>query len=91
MPRFPLNPVETLKLHTSRYGLGDRRTLSQAIEFTGIDTRNRRILGRFLHISCALLLQGLIVSGDRILENFSVLISTHRIIFLLTVTIVTCR
>lgn len=32
-------------MHQSKYGLGDRRTLDQAIEFSGIDTRNQRILG----------------------------------------------
>jgi hypothetical protein len=34
-----------LALQQSRYGLGDRRTLSQAIEFSGIDTRNRTMVG----------------------------------------------
>lgn len=29
----------------SRYGLGDRRSLSQAIQFSGIDTRNRKMVG----------------------------------------------
>jgi hypothetical protein len=32
-------------MHQSKYGLGDRRTLDQAIEFSGIDTRNQVILG----------------------------------------------
>lgn len=36
---------ERLELQQSRYGLGDRRTLDQAIQFSGIDTRNHKILG----------------------------------------------
>jgi hypothetical protein len=32
-------------MHQSKYGLGDRRTLDQAIEFSGVDTRNQVILG----------------------------------------------
>ena len=33
-----------LKIQKSRYGLGDRRSLQQAITFSGIDTVNRVIL-----------------------------------------------
>lgn len=36
---------EILQVQKSRYGLGDRRTLDQAIEFSGIDTKNRKSLG----------------------------------------------
>jgi hypothetical protein len=34
-----------LALQQSRFGLGDRRSLSQAIEFSGIDTRQRKMMG----------------------------------------------
>lgn len=37
--------ASVLRLHQSRYGLGDRRTLDQAIAFSGIDTKRREILG----------------------------------------------
>jgi len=36
---------QTMKLHRSKYGLGDRRTLDQFIEFSGIDTKHQKILG----------------------------------------------
>ena len=39
------DPAYTLQMHQSKYGLGDRRTLDQAIAFSGIDTKNHRILG----------------------------------------------
>ena len=38
-------PQQTLALQQSRYGLGDRRTLDQAIAFSGIDTKNRIMRG----------------------------------------------
>jgi len=34
-------------IQKSRYGLGDRRTLDQLINFSGIDTRNKRMTGNF--------------------------------------------
>jgi hypothetical protein len=34
-----------LAVQQSRFGLGDRRSLSQAIEFSGIDTRQRKMVG----------------------------------------------
>ena len=37
------DPLKRLAMHTSRYGMGDRRTFDQALEFSGIDTRNHRI------------------------------------------------
>lgn len=40
---FDRSAVEAVQ--RSRYGLGDRRSLSQAIEFSGIDTRNRNMVG----------------------------------------------
>ena len=39
------DPQERLALHQSKYGLGDRRTLDQAIAFSGVDTRHHLILG----------------------------------------------
>jgi hypothetical protein len=45
MPGGATDKNERLVLQKSKYGLGDRRTLSQAIEFSGVDTRNRAILG----------------------------------------------
>ena len=44
MPEGALDRVEQLAMHQSKYGLGDRRTLDQAIAFSGVDTKNRRIL-----------------------------------------------
>jgi len=40
-------PQQVLALQQSRYGLGDRRTLDQAIAFSGIDTKNRKMLGNY--------------------------------------------
>lgn len=37
-------PADRLRLHQSKYGLGDRRTFDQVIQFSGIDTRGHRIL-----------------------------------------------
>ena len=45
MPEGSTDTKERLALQKSKFGLGDRRTLSQAIEFSGVDTRNRLILG----------------------------------------------
>jgi hypothetical protein len=45
MPPFDHMSPEVLALHQSKYGLGDRRTLDQLIEFSGIDTKHRQILG----------------------------------------------
>jgi len=39
------DPAEIKKLLRSRYGLGDRRTIDEAIEFSGIDTRNAKMVG----------------------------------------------
>jgi len=36
------NPENALKLKQSKYGLGDRRSLDQLIQFSGIDLRNAR-------------------------------------------------
>lgn len=38
-------PAEVLALQQSRFGLGDRRTLDQAIAFSGIDTKRRTMVG----------------------------------------------
>ena len=38
------DPGERLALHQSKYGLGDRRSLDQAILFSGVDTRRHLIL-----------------------------------------------
>jgi hypothetical protein len=45
MPGGDTDPSKILALHQSKYGLGDRRTYDQVIEFSGIDTRHRTILG----------------------------------------------
>lgn len=45
MPEGSTIDEERLTLQKSKFGLGDRRSLSQAIEFSGVDTRNRVILG----------------------------------------------
>ncbi len=37
-----VNEEDKLKLRQSKYGLGDRRTLDQLIEFSGIDLRNAK-------------------------------------------------
>jgi hypothetical protein len=37
-----LNETDKLKLRQSKYGLGDRRTLDQLIEFSGIDLRHAK-------------------------------------------------
>lgn len=37
------DPAAVLAVQQSRYGLGDRRSLSQAIAFSGIDTRQRKM------------------------------------------------
>jgi hypothetical protein len=37
--------VDIMSVQRGRYGLGDRRTLQQGIEFSGIDTINTNILG----------------------------------------------
>ncbi|KAJ1440794.1 GlcNAc-domain-containing protein [Ochromonadaceae sp. CCMP2298] len=39
-----LDPA-ALKVQQSLFGLGDRRTLDQAIRFSGIDTKRRKVLG----------------------------------------------
>jgi hypothetical protein len=39
--------ADVLALQQSRYGLGDRRSLDQAIQFSGIDTRNRKLMGNY--------------------------------------------
>ena len=45
IPGGATNSKERLALHQSKYGLGDRRTLDQAIAFSGVDTKNQKILG----------------------------------------------
>jgi hypothetical protein len=42
---FEFSPQQVLALQQSRYGLGDRRTLDQAIAFSGIDTKHRKMRG----------------------------------------------
>lgn len=44
MPGGATDSAERLAMHQSKYGLGDRRTLDQAIAFSGVDTKNRKIL-----------------------------------------------
>lgn len=44
MPHEPSSPEKTQEVQRSRFGLGDRRSLDQLIQFSGIDTRNRKIL-----------------------------------------------
>jgi hypothetical protein len=41
------NEKEALEVQQSRYGLGDRRTLQQAIQFSGVDTANSVSLGNY--------------------------------------------
>ena len=45
IPGGATDPEERRVLHQSKYGLGDRRSLDQAIIFSGVDTRNHQILG----------------------------------------------
>jgi hypothetical protein len=45
MPPYKTMTPEILALHQSKYGLGDRRTIDQLIEFSGVDTKNRQNLG----------------------------------------------
>ena len=45
MPEGYTDPVKVAKLQRSKYGLGDRRTLDQAITFSGVDTKHLVILG----------------------------------------------
>mmetsp|Transcript_13920 Transcript_13920/g.16390 ORF Transcript_13920/g.16390 Transcript_13920/m.16390 type:complete len:666 (-) Transcript_13920:117-2114(-) len=42
VPGGSTDPVEVLKLKQSKYGLGDRRSLDQLIQFSGIDLRHKR-------------------------------------------------
>ena len=44
MPTSETDEVKIQTLRRSRYGLGDRRTLQQAVDFTGIDTIHGTIL-----------------------------------------------
>lgn len=44
-PSAEYSPAEVLALQQSRFGLGDRRTLDQAIAFSGIDTKHRVMTG----------------------------------------------
>jgi hypothetical protein len=39
------NPAEALALRRSKYGLGDRRTIDAAVEFSGLGLYNRTVLG----------------------------------------------
>jgi len=43
VPGGETNPQVVLKMKQSRFGLGDRRTLDQLIQFSGIDLRNSRV------------------------------------------------
>ena len=43
MPEGETDAVKALQLQRSRYGLGDRRTIDQAITFSGIDTKNLKM------------------------------------------------
>jgi hypothetical protein len=45
IPGGATEPEAIRALHQGKYGLGDRRTLDQAIEFSGVDTKNQKILG----------------------------------------------
>lgn len=45
MPHENRDAVRILEMQKSKYGLGDRRSLSQAIQFSGVDTRNLKQLG----------------------------------------------
>ena len=40
-----MDSAKAQKVVKSRYGLGDRRTLDQYIQFSGVDTKARKILG----------------------------------------------
>ena len=47
MPNIKISPMKILELQQSKYGLGDRRTLDQAIQFSGIDFKKLKILGNY--------------------------------------------
>jgi hypothetical protein len=47
MPNIKVSPIKILELQQSKYGLGDRRTIDQAIEFSGIDFKKLKILGNY--------------------------------------------
>jgi len=42
MPGGETNPQKILELKQSKFGIGDRRTIDQLIEFSGIDLRNEK-------------------------------------------------
>lgn len=44
LPCAAKNDTEILRLRQSRYGLGDRRTIEQLIQFSGVDTANQKML-----------------------------------------------
>ncbi len=43
MPRGESDPDVALRMKKSKFGLGDRRTLDQLIQFSGFDLRNQRV------------------------------------------------
>lgn len=43
VPGGETDPEVALRLKQSKYGLGDRRTIDQLIEFSGFDLRNRKV------------------------------------------------
>jgi len=48
MPNIKISSTaKILELQQSRYGLGDRRSIDQAIQFSGIDFKNLKILGNY--------------------------------------------
>ena len=47
MPNIKVSPMKILELQQSKYGLGDRRTIDQAIQFSGIDFKKLKILGNY--------------------------------------------
>ena len=42
VPGGETDPQKVMRMKQSRFGLGDRRTLDQLIQFSGIDLRNKR-------------------------------------------------
>ena len=42
LPGGETDPIKVLRLKQSKYGLGDRRSLDQLIQFSGIDLRNKK-------------------------------------------------
>mmetsp|Transcript_18832 Transcript_18832/g.54490 ORF Transcript_18832/g.54490 Transcript_18832/m.54490 type:complete len:721 (-) Transcript_18832:17-2179(-) len=42
MPGGESDPNEALRIRQSKYGMGDRRSVDQLVEFSGVDTRNAK-------------------------------------------------